>query len=62
MKEYRCTTCNKLLFKGLIVKASISIKCNKCKCTNEFKVNNENSPKKDPVYKWILGGNDIWNQ
>ncbi|QQO38624.1 gpCom control of modification [Bacillus phage BCPST] len=39
MKEYRCKTCRKLLFKGFMIKGSISIKCNKCKLTNEIEAN-----------------------
>lgn len=36
MNEYRCQMCRKLLFKGLLIKGNISIKCNKCKLTNKI--------------------------
>ncbi|CAI3674841.1 hypothetical protein CNEO4_620052 [Clostridium neonatale] len=31
MKEYRCPICGQLLFKGIISKSNIEIKCNRCK-------------------------------
>lgn len=29
-KEYRCPTCNKLLFKGLLVDSEVEVKCRGC--------------------------------
>jgi len=31
LREYRCSNCNKLLFKGSIHKGKIEIKCRGCK-------------------------------
>lgn len=30
LKEYRCTQCRKLLFKGLLVEGTVEIKCKHC--------------------------------
>ncbi len=30
MTEYRCKTCHKLLFKGLLVEGSLEVKCKQC--------------------------------
>ncbi len=29
-KEYRCTTCGRLLFKGLLVDSAVEVKCRGC--------------------------------
>lgn len=34
--EYRCTKCNKLLFKANINKGKVEIQCSRCKNINEF--------------------------
>lgn len=39
MKEYRCTKCNKLLFKGNYI-GSIEILCTRCKKLIEIRVSN----------------------
>jgi phage FluMu protein Com len=33
-KEYRCSYCNKLFFKGILNDARIEIKCSNCKIMN----------------------------
>ncbi len=35
-KEYRCHTCHKLLFKGILVESEIEIKCKHCHNLNTF--------------------------
>ncbi len=30
LTEYRCTSCHKLFFKGLLVEGSIEVKCKHC--------------------------------
>ena len=35
-KEYRCSVCNKLLFKGLLVESEVEIKCKRCSTLNVF--------------------------
>ena len=35
-KEYRCVACHKLLFKGLLIRACVGIKCPKCDKLNIF--------------------------
>lgn len=30
LREYRCTACNKLLFKGVLVDSTVEIKCKGC--------------------------------
>ncbi|MCX6780009.1 MAG: Com family DNA-binding transcriptional regulator [Candidatus Magasanikbacteria bacterium] len=34
IKEYRCTFCKKLLFKGLLIESVIEIKCRSCQTMN----------------------------
>ncbi|MDD4333674.1 MAG: Com family DNA-binding transcriptional regulator [Candidatus Pacebacteria bacterium] len=38
LKEYRCESCNKLLFKGEFKEATIEIKCRNCKKVTYFKI------------------------
>ena len=35
-KEYRCGTCNKLLFKGLLVDSEVEVKCRGCGNLHSF--------------------------
>lgn len=35
-KEFRCTVCKKLLFKGILVDSAVEIKCKRCGTMNEF--------------------------
>ncbi len=35
-REYRCATCKKLLFKGLLVDSEVEIKCKRCQSMNTF--------------------------
>ncbi|MDO8521488.1 MAG: Com family DNA-binding transcriptional regulator [bacterium] len=35
-KEYRCPSCNKLLFKGLLVDSEVEVKCRGCSGLNMF--------------------------
>lgn len=30
LREYRCETCKKLLFKGLLIEGSVEVKCKYC--------------------------------
>lgn len=39
IKEFRCTDCQKLLFRGVLKKAVIEIKCIRCKKINLFIIN-----------------------
>lgn len=34
LREYRCTSCKNLLYKGLLVEGEIEIKCKKCHTMN----------------------------
>ncbi len=34
--EYRCTSCHKLLFKGLLVESEVEVKCKRCGNLNLF--------------------------
>ena len=34
VREYRCTSCKKLFFKGLLVEGEIEIKCRHCHSLN----------------------------
>jgi|GEM_PF-2737690 len=36
LRDYRCLTCNKLLFKGNLVDSIVEIKCKGCKQINIF--------------------------
>ena len=36
MQEYRCKYCNKLFFKGDLIRGAIEVKCIKCKTFNQF--------------------------
>ncbi|MFA6252224.1 MAG: Com family DNA-binding transcriptional regulator [Candidatus Paceibacterota bacterium] len=38
LKEYRCSNCNKLLFKGNIAEGKIEIKCRGCKDINTIQI------------------------
>ena len=40
IKDCRCRYCQKLLFRGLITKAIIEIKCKSCKHINEISEDN----------------------
>lgn len=31
IKEYRCSNCNRLLFKGDLIDGNIEVKCGRCK-------------------------------
>lgn len=42
LKEYRCNHCQKLLFKALIYRAIIEIKCRNCKGLNEITADTNN--------------------
>lgn len=33
-KEFRCTSCHKLLFKGILVESTVEIKCRHCHSMN----------------------------
>lgn len=35
-KEYRCPSCHKLLFKGLLVDSTVEVKCRGCGGLNPF--------------------------
>ncbi|MCK9577970.1 Com family DNA-binding transcriptional regulator [bacterium] len=41
LKEYRCSNCNKLLFKGSIEEGLIEIKCRGCKNINTIQIDKE---------------------
>ncbi|MBI2551084.1 hypothetical protein HYV73_01935 [Candidatus Uhrbacteria bacterium] len=34
LKEYRCTGCTKLLFKGIIIEGTVELKCKQCHAMN----------------------------
>ncbi|MEK7520064.1 MAG: Com family DNA-binding transcriptional regulator [Patescibacteria group bacterium] len=36
MREYRCTQCEKLLFKGILIDSEIEVKCKRCNAMNVF--------------------------
>ena len=36
-KEYRCTNCHKLLFKGILLDSTVEIKCRGCSTLVTFK-------------------------
>lgn len=36
LKEHRCDTCNKLLFKGILVDSTVEIKCKGCGSLTTF--------------------------
>lgn len=36
-KEYRCTNCHKLFFKGILVEGEVEIKCKHCHAVNSIK-------------------------
>jgi phage FluMu protein Com len=43
-EDYKCKHCNKLLFKGFLVRdGHIEIKCKHCKFINTFNINNKNN-------------------
>ncbi len=35
-EEFRCGTCKKLLFKGILVDSAVEVKCKKCGVTTKF--------------------------
>jgi len=37
LQEYRCASCKKLLFKGVIAESIIEIKCKRCGEVNEIR-------------------------
>jgi phage FluMu protein Com len=37
LREYRCQSCNKLLFKGLLVDSTVEIKCKGCATLTTFR-------------------------
>lgn len=39
LKDFRCADCQKLLFRGVIRRALIEIKCTRCKKINLFAAN-----------------------
>lgn len=41
MLEFRCTNCNKLLFKG-DYRGTIQVMCSRCKTINEISIKNKN--------------------
>ncbi|MFO0705109.1 MAG: hypothetical protein U0517_04105 [Candidatus Andersenbacteria bacterium] len=36
LKEYRCNSCRKLLFKGVLIDSAVEIKCKNCKMVTAF--------------------------
>ena len=36
LRDYRCGQCNKLLFKGELLRGLVEVKCKSCKNFNEF--------------------------
>lgn len=36
-QEYRCASCDKLLFKGILVESEVEVKCRGCGNINTFK-------------------------
>lgn len=35
-RDFRCKTCQKLLFKGVLVESEIEVKCKRCQAMNQF--------------------------
>lgn len=35
-KEFRCQSCNKLLFKGVLIESEIEVKCKRCDTISIF--------------------------
>lgn len=36
-QNFRCSSCDKLLFKGILVDSGVEVKCRGCGAMNEFK-------------------------